>query len=64
MPPADVNIVAYCGYNGKKYSSLNGGLGRFSRYSKLYGTNDVVGCGLIISDGIVFFTLNGVNQGD
>ena len=64
LSEANLLKFSYIGDNGKKSKAFRDGSTSILRYSKPYGTNDVVGCGLIISDGTIFFTLNGVNQGN
>lgn len=63
MPSSTNDIWWYEGAYGEKGSIRNEHF-FYSRYSKSYGTDDVVGCGWIRSGGEIFFTLNGVNQGN
>ncbi|KAL3229585.1 Vacuolar import and degradation protein 30 [Nakaseomyces bracarensis] len=55
----DEAFVGYCGSSGN--ITL---LSKEKPYSKPYGRDDVIGCGINFVDGSVFFTKNGVYLGD
>lgn len=61
--PSLTDRWCYGGDYGRKWAFQNGHELNL-RYSKSYKANDVVGCGWIKSSGEIFFTLNGVNQGN
>jgi SPRY domain len=48
----------YHGDDGKIFAEGTGG-----NYGPLYGTGDVVGCGIDLQSGIIFFTKNGEHLG-
>ena len=50
------------GYNGEDGKKLEGS-GIRSTYGPVYGTGDVIGCGIDWKTGIVFFTKNGESLG-
>ena len=60
MPGWAASSWGYHGNDGKKYNNLPSvGL----RYHDSYNTGDIVGCGINIKTGKLFFTKNGVNLG-
>jgi hypothetical protein len=60
MPGWEYGSWAYHGDDGMKFSEV--GIG--AAYGPTYSTGDVVGCGLEIQTGCVFFTKNGENLGE
>lgn len=64
MPSPKADEWSYNAYDGKKRYSPKIGNSSILRYSKSYDDDDIVGCGWIRADGKMFFTKNGVNQGD
>ena len=60
MPGWKYGSWAYHGDDGKKFSEV----GIRAAYGPTYSTGDVVGCGLEIQTGSVFFTKNGENLGE
>lgn len=60
MPGWAASSWGYHGDDGKKF---NNPLGLGLRYNDPYNTGDIVGCGINIKTGKLFFTKNGVNLG-
>ncbi|EDO15369.1 hypothetical protein Kpol_460p4 [Vanderwaltozyma polyspora DSM 70294] len=52
-------LYLYCGFNGKIFDNEDEG-----SYSKPFGRDDVIGCGVNYIQGTVFFTKNGVYLGE
>ena len=60
MPGWNLSSWGYHGDDGMKYNSPTG---RGLRYSNTYSTHDIVGCGINLQTGKLFFTKNALYLG-